>query len=297
MSKNVIFESSLGMYYRHELTNTYEPKRVVHHSHPQYEIYLLKSGNVEYVISEQSYHINVGELLLVNQNVYHKVIVDKNTAYERFVIQFKPDTIPPLNGIDITKTFFEINPNACIIPAVLVSNSKITDILLDIEKICATDTAYLYHLFLSKLIELSVEINRLIMKMKNTDYTFNYPTNNTPKSINECIQYINNHLSQKFSIDELAEECGISKSRLQHLFKDTVGTTISDYITKQKMQTALFMLNFDKSPTEVAEHLGYEYYSTFCSNFKKVFGFTPQAQMAHNREVMQKRFEAMNEEN
>ena len=66
------------------------------------------------------------------------------------------------------------------------------------------------------------------------------------------------------------------KSYVQHLFKDGMGVPISKYILIQKMQTANFLLEEGKTLKEVAKELGYKYYPTFFSAYKKFFGYSPK---------------------
>ena len=94
--------------------------------------------------------------------------------------------------------------------------------------------------------------------------------------INETVQYINANVDKKLTIDEIAEQVHISRSYLQHLFKKCVGLSLSDYIFRQKMHSAKYMLANGKSFTETANALGYKYYSTFSADYKKMFGTSPK---------------------
>ena len=67
-----------------------------------------------------------------------------------------------------------------------------------------------------------------------------------------------------------------SKSYLQHVFKETIGVPISQYILIQKMQTANFLLEEGKSLKVIAYELGFKYYPTFFSAYKKFFGYCPK---------------------
>jgi two-component system response regulator YesN len=93
---------------------------------------------------------------------------------------------------------------------------------------------------------------------------------------NSVIQIINDNVKNKISVDLIAKKLNFSRSYLQHIFKDGVGVSISEYILIQKMQTANLLLEEGKLLKEVASELGYKYYPTFFTAYKKFYGFCPK---------------------
>ena len=211
--------------------------------------------------------------MVLNAYEYHVVDADPNIPYERSVLQIPPDIIPALNEVDPIKDFFTPSNYLFIIRKDDVSKTKIKEIMQNIYDLCLEDNRYRDHLILSKIIELVIEISNIknsISNEKKDEFSeYAHP------QIYKCIQYINNNLDKKISIDDITNNLTISKSRIQHLFKDVMGYSISDYIIKQKMMAAQKFLLWDKTPFEVAHMLGYDYYSTFFTAFKKFFGYTP----------------------
>ncbi len=86
--------------------------------------------------------------------------------------------------------------------------------------------------------------------------------------IESCKAYIDQHLSDEFSVNDLAEQMQISVYYLSHLFKSVTGTTIIEYRNEQKLTEAKKMLIFTEMPIgEIAQKTG------FCSApyFAEVF--------------------------
>ena len=96
--------------------------------------------------------------------------------------------------------------------------------------------------------------------------------------ISKCIDLIYDRLHTKISLGDLAEYCGLSESYLSRLFKEKTGLTVSDYITKQKINTAKKMLRFsDYSVSDIANTLAFPSQSYFTKVFKAECGKTPLA--------------------
>ena len=94
--------------------------------------------------------------------------------------------------------------------------------------------------------------------------------------IRKCMTYINKNLHKKISVNDLAEECGLSDDYISHLFKKEVGENLSSYILKQKLEVSKTLLfeGFDNS--KICYTLGFCSQSHFISAFKKQFGITPR---------------------
>ena len=78
------------------------------------------------------------------------------------------------------------------------------------------------------------------------------------------------------TIGELARQVGVNEAKLMHLFKLLFGQTIFDYAQNMRMDKAKEMLEAtERSITEIAFDVGYEYSSNFTTAFKRRFGVTP----------------------
>ncbi|MGV2686226.1 AraC family transcriptional regulator, partial [Clostridium perfringens] len=71
----------------------------------------------------------------------------------------------------------------------------------------------------------------------------------TPEQlVTSALEYINTHMGQDLGIEELSEHLGISSSYFCLLFKNHVGLTFVEYLTRQRMEAAKFLLvNSDKN--------------------------------------------------
>lgn len=80
------------------------------------------------------------------------------------------------------------------------------------------------------------------------------------------------------TIGTLAREIGVNEAKLMHAFKQLFGQTIFDYTQNLRMDKAKELLeNTERSITEIAFDVGYEYSSNFTTAFKRRFSITPSA--------------------
>lgn len=94
--------------------------------------------------------------------------------------------------------------------------------------------------------------------------------------VQKVINYINLNLDSALSLKNLADMCFISSSYLSGLFKQEVGTTLTDYINTQRIKRAARRLrNTDVSIAAASEQVGILDVNYFTKMFKKVMGVTP----------------------
>ncbi len=79
------------------------------------------------------------------------------------------------------------------------------------------------------------------------------------------------------TIPELARDVGTNEAKLMQGFKQLYGQTIFDFTQTRRMEHARRLLEeTDRSITEIAFDVGYEYPSNFTTAFKRHFGVTPK---------------------
>jgi AraC-like DNA-binding protein len=101
---------------------------------------------------------------------------------------------------------------------------------------------------------------------------------NLEKLINETEDYIENHLSEKITLEKLASYFNISKYYYHHLFSQNSKETLSKFINRIKMErSAIFMMVCqDVSITQISYQYGYSNPSSFSKAFKKHYKISPQ---------------------
>lgn len=93
----------------------------------------------------------------------------------------------------------------------------------------------------------------------------------------KALSYINTHYSEEsLSIQDIANEVGLSATHFSRIFKDNTGETVWDYLTSLRMKQACHLLaGTDKKIYEISEETGYSSPQYFSQVFYKQLGMKP----------------------
>ena len=104
-----------------------------------------------------------------------------------------------------------------------------------------------------------------------------YKSDSNSRHISACKDYIYSHLKERITIEDLAEELGVSASYLSRLFKKETGDSVSAYIRRQKIEMAKNLLQYsDYSMIDIANRLSFSSQSHFIQQFREYEGMTPK---------------------
>lgn len=94
--------------------------------------------------------------------------------------------------------------------------------------------------------------------------------------INDLIIWIENHLSEPLTINQVANKAGYSKWHLQRMFFSVTGLNLGSYIRQRKLsETARALLNTKQSIIDIAIAFNFDSQQTFTRAFRKQFHSTP----------------------
>ncbi|SEO00090.1 two-component system, response regulator YesN [Amphibacillus marinus] len=93
--------------------------------------------------------------------------------------------------------------------------------------------------------------------------------------VNEMIQFIRDHYSEKFVFDDVSKAIGYSSALLHDRFKKEVHTTFNDYLNRYRIRKSIeFILKGEKKVYEIAEDCGFSEYKYYNKVFKKYIGMS-----------------------
>jgi AraC-like DNA-binding protein len=100
--------------------------------------------------------------------------------------------------------------------------------------------------------------------------------NNGTDIVNSAIRYMQNHIDQSITVEELANHLNYSTSYLYSLFKEDTGYSPINYFNHLKIQEACKYLSFtDMSIKEISFELGFNDPFYFSRLFKKMMELSP----------------------
>ena len=97
------------------------------------------------------------------------------------------------------------------------------------------------------------------------------------RRIHKVQDYIEHHLGQSMSIEELSDAAGFSKYHFSRIFQGILHEPLAHYVNRIRMENALFLLahRIDKSMTDIAYELGLSDSAVFSRAFKNYYGVSP----------------------
>lgn len=96
--------------------------------------------------------------------------------------------------------------------------------------------------------------------------------------------YVQSHLSDVITVDALARETLLCRSRLTARFKEETGRTLTEFVMQIKIEEAKRLIRYtDKSLSAVSDYLGFSSQSHFSRIFKKYAGLAPGEYREQNK--------------
>lgn len=96
-------------------------------------------------------------------------------------------------------------------------------------------------------------------------------------TISRTIEYIQAHLMDEITIEQLAKISGYSADHFAHFFKNRTGLSVAAYIRRQRLSLAARDLLGGAGCSETALKYGFETASGFSKAFKKYYHISPSA--------------------
>ena len=229
--------------------------------HDSFEIFLLLSGNTEYISDRTRLKLKPYQLVVIEPGRYHQFCIDGDADdYERLVININPtaEFMKICNTAVSDKEIMSLDENHRIVKHFIylkdcISGVSEADFPFILDAV-ATDIMFL--------------IKNSTVKEKIPRIGFN--------SISaSAMEYINSHFNENFTIESLAKHLHISSSSLSHIFKADFGISIKKYILQKRMNAAHYALKNGKRAEEAAFLCGYTNYSAFYRSFVGYFGYSP----------------------
>ncbi|MBP2630601.1 MAG: transcriptional regulator with only domain, AraC family, partial [Firmicutes bacterium] len=79
-----------------------------------------------------------------------------------------------------------------------------------------------------------------------------------------CLRYIEENLYKKFSLDDIAMHCGMSKYHLHRMFKSLTGESLMEYVQSRKLSSSISELkDTSRRIIDIAMDYGFDYEQSY----------------------------------
>lgn len=248
------------------------------HWHPEIELTLVLEGEILYRVNDRRYHLHAGEGLFCNCNALHtgESIVGADCRY--LSVTFLPRV---LYGEKYSAIYSRFVRNICgdsECPSICFQpdNGWQTEILEAMERI------RLCHDRQPKTLELEVQIELLTIWLSlyrnwlGSHKDREKESDPNQERIRTLLAYIQEHYSEKLTLEELAQQIHICKNECCRMFKKYMNETLFSYLLAYRVNQSLILLSdTDMEITEIAEKCGFANPGYYTRVFKRIREITP----------------------
>lgn len=255
----------------------YKDSRELHvslHFHDFYECYLLLSGTLRYQIESASFSIQPGDLLLIGPNQLHRpLFTQTDEPYERLVLWLSRSFVERLSTpeTDLAACFSAQRLSANRLSA--EQHEAITRQFFALLNATNSEQFGRDVLCSSLVTSLLVTLNRALAGRERALPRTDIRVSMLVKTISS---YLDAHLSEPISLDELSRTVFLSKYYLERVFRRETGVSIYQMLLQKRMIRARDLMREGHSLTLVAQQCGFSEYSGFYKAFKNEYGISPR---------------------
>ncbi len=249
-------------------------RSVAPHTHDYYELYFFLEGDVSITVKGAPLSIRPGDFLLIPPGILHfPTIRNPAAAYRRFVLWISRDYFAQL--IDSSLSFGYLMQYAkttgqySFHTNLLDFNTIQTRLFSIIEEIRGNR--------FGKDAAAALQVNSLILYLNRLIYDRIHPAVQRDSTLFENLSaYISEHLGDDLSLEALAGQFYVSKFYISHLFRDTLGLSVHQYILKKRLDACRCSMLGSTPIGQLCLRYGFSDYSSFYRAFKKEFGVSPK---------------------
>jgi len=245
----------------------HESPTLTTHSHNVFEYHYLHKGTFRMACNEKLVTLQPGQVLVIAPEVFHHYD-SYSEDLGTMVSQFTMEQIPGRKGTLYQKfiSTFLTSEGYCVLDAD-------RDLFARLQKLHQNGNIY----------EDGAVRFRAIMEMIFLDLcrpvslpvTPPLPDSDTVVRAYEIAEFISGHFAENITADDMAAHLAISRRQLFRCLKDTMHTTWTQLLTKQRIQYAIQLLSEGISPSTVASACGFSSYNGFAKAFVREQGISP----------------------
>lgn len=232
------------------------------HGVGQYIVIFCASGRGAVTLSGIKREVAAGQLILIPPGVPHKYEADRTIPWNIYWFHFSGDQAgeyAELLGFDTDRALIQV--------------ADTDELVRQFERLYSAVVSAFSD---SALVNASTELSKTL-SMANGLKTGRYrKSRQSEQRILASIEYITRQYAVPHTLEELAQNAGLSVPHFVTLFRQQTGTSPLRYLTRVRLRHACELLDLtDRPVSDIAGAVGYEDAFYFSRLFRKHLGFSP----------------------
>lgn len=269
--------------FSHHQSQALTPNFIIH-SHSCYELYYFVSGDLSYLYDGTEITPAPHSLMIISPSTLHGIHVLSSRTYDRYTFHFTDSFFPEDHRdrfVHLLPSLNTVRDKSSPIPffvehADRFSAQQTLDEILALRNRDEVSQEFFAPILLESL------LSRLYLGSSSNEHFLPSGIVQDPPELAPVLDYIRRHLSERITLDSLAEKFYLSRSQLNHLFRKHFNTSVMNYVSMQRLSYAQKLLTSGMSASEVASTVGCSDYSTFYRSYTKHFGHPPKDDLGNS---------------
>ena len=247
------------------------PWRYDPHMHSAIEIVLTLEGTVEYSVGEDNYQVRKGEILIVPQEQVHALNMGEESS--RLLFLMEPDLLqmlPDMKSLmpSLRRVFYLHDGSE--------AHNRIRELLLKAWDIYKRREPLWNTMCHSYMLRVGVTLAQNYLSVLHAQPKQEPQGSMAPEVISAAMHYINNHVQEDLTLDDVAQFSGFSRFYFSRSFKQQTGFTFKEYVVRKRVQIAMgLLIETSLSMKEVARQSGFGSIAAFNRVFREQKQCTP----------------------
>ncbi len=235
------------------------------HSHNFCEILCCQNAcDVEYLVGAERYRLQKGDVVIIPPGVSHRPLLA-----ERMTEPYRRDVMWASQEFIATMAIFPEEPQ------LLRTAGTRWEFIAEMFRSGVRESEQRQlgweQAVLGNSVQILVNIRRAL-----EDRTAAPMRVEQPELLDRVLAYVEEHLSQKITLADVAKHFWVSQSTISQTFRNKMGVSFYRCVTQRRLIAAKTLILRGLPLEQVNEKVGFADYSTFYRAFKQEFGISPR---------------------
>ncbi len=243
------------------------------HIHPTMELLYMVSGSQAYYLEEEEYTVKGNQIFWAGADSKHGTSTTLHGRYEYYWFRLEERTCKRFLNLD-SDTGERLQKRLLQLPShLIVPERNLKELIAGSFERLSRDDELSRIEGCAMLVQFLCEIvNRCV---DNTEISSEIAT---------AVNYIEAHIEEIITLEELAAVSGLSLSRFKVRFRQEIQVTPREYINLKKIDSAKLLLqNTDRTITDIAFGLSFSSSNYFAVLFRQIVGVSPSVYREQSR--------------